>query len=368
MENVRVLVLGAYGQAGRAVIHELLQRPNFHVVASGRNQTKLEALCDEISTPTLSYRTFDVADSLALSSALSDVDFVVNCVGPYIEFGQVMARAAIEAGVHYIDVAAEQEHYRRLERLHDHAKSKGVMVATGFGLFPGMSGLLLLHMWKRLPNATRVRMSLFQGSTMSADAGAASLIGAVVEMCFDMNVLRNGQLEPVVPCERIRVRMPEPFGEVDTMLWPNSEILSLSKRMTLESICTTLKIGVGEIPSKRVVHLIRWLKPHRRRFVFRILSNFMRKRNVKLFALAREMEMDPRAVVSIELESDLEVCMGEIVATAENATAILPALAIDHACVTVLPGLVTPDQMFNPERFFDDIAPQHSSIRWRIDD
>src|SRR5215472_8194717 len=106
MESGRIItVFGAYGHTGRFVVSELHKR-GWRAILSGRNRAKLEAL-HRI------YAEFDVRDAsveepAALDRALAGASAVINCAGPFADTAIPVVEAALRAGIHYLDVAAEQ--------------------------------------------------------------------------------------------------------------------------------------------------------------------------------------------------------------------------------------------------------------------
>ncbi|MEG8026418.1 saccharopine dehydrogenase NADP-binding domain-containing protein [Sphingomonas aurantiaca] len=55
----------------------------------------------------LEYRLFAVDDLPASTAALSDIDVLLNCAGPFMLTAEPLMKACIESGVHYLDIAAE---------------------------------------------------------------------------------------------------------------------------------------------------------------------------------------------------------------------------------------------------------------------
>ncbi|HEV8591053.1 MAG TPA: saccharopine dehydrogenase NADP-binding domain-containing protein, partial [Pyrinomonadaceae bacterium] len=101
-----VIVYGAYGHTGRFVITELLRR-GLTPILSGRNEAKLKALGDEY--PELEARAASVDDLASLDRAFRDAALVINCAGPFLDTATPVIKAALRAGVHYLDVTAEQQ-------------------------------------------------------------------------------------------------------------------------------------------------------------------------------------------------------------------------------------------------------------------
>ncbi|MET8041401.1 NAD(P)H-binding protein [Micromonospora sp. NPDC005215] len=97
----RVAVFGAYGHTGRFVVTELRER-GFVPLPLGRDARKLAA-------SGLPYRVASVEDPASLDQALTGVDAVINCAGPFASTAAPVIEAALRAGIPYVDVAAEIE-------------------------------------------------------------------------------------------------------------------------------------------------------------------------------------------------------------------------------------------------------------------
>jgi hypothetical protein len=368
MDKLTILVCGAYGQAGVAVIEDLIKNTDYNIIASGRSIDKLNALKKQYNSSSLSTAILDVKSKKDIKKYCSVSDVLVNCIGPYLKTGIMIAKIALETKTHYLDIAAEQEHYKRFQNLSDLAKKNGVALGTGFGFYPGLSGLLLLKMKQLFPEADSCLMSLFQGRPTNKNSGAASYIGAVLEMNYDMFIIENGSLARVLPCEKRIVDLPEPFGEQDTMTWSQMEILSLKDELNLQNFETSIKIGVSPIPSRTSVQLIRFLKPHKNKFTFNFLSYLMRKRNAKAYQQSKKKGIDRRAIVFISLKSLKNKLEGYMIANSEQVTSYLLVRAIPLIVERNIKGLITPDLIFNPEMMLKELQEVGASlVDWHIE-
>lgn len=125
--SATVLVYGAYGHTARFVLDELVNR-GCQPVLAGRSSERLLSLSADY--PGLSIRTADVADARAL---LSGVDLVINCAGPFADTALPLAAAAVQGGIHYLDLSAEQQPVLDLaEEFQGIAVASTLMPAAGF--------------------------------------------------------------------------------------------------------------------------------------------------------------------------------------------------------------------------------------------
>ncbi len=134
MTKKTIALYGATGFTGQLVIKELVNH-DVRVVISGRDHRKLERLADEIFDAygaEFVVRVATVDDPDSLDALLHDVDALINCAGPFSDFGAPVAEAAIRNGVHYLDTTGEQSYMNwLLEECDEKAAKAGVALLSG---------------------------------------------------------------------------------------------------------------------------------------------------------------------------------------------------------------------------------------------
>jgi saccharopine dehydrogenase (NAD+, L-lysine-forming) len=68
---------------------------------------------------------------------------VLNCVGPFYRFGPPILRAAIAAGVRYVDICDDLAPTREMLTLDAEARDRGVRALIGMGNSPGLANLFV---------------------------------------------------------------------------------------------------------------------------------------------------------------------------------------------------------------------------------
>lgn len=136
--NARVVLLGATGYTGALVLQALLRRGVKPVVA-GRNQ----AVITEVARAAggLDHSQVDADDCAAIKRLLEPGDVLITTVGPFERYGHSVARAAAEAGAHYIDSTGEVGFVLNLHRQLDaRARASGSLMLPAFGYdyIPGL--------------------------------------------------------------------------------------------------------------------------------------------------------------------------------------------------------------------------------------
>ncbi|MBQ0753811.1 MAG: saccharopine dehydrogenase NADP-binding domain-containing protein [Gammaproteobacteria bacterium] len=117
---------------------------------AGRNEQKLQDVCDRLKDggcQTLpSIVVADVSDADSLESMAADSKVVITTVGPYVQYGEALARSCAAKGTHYCDLTGEPEFVNNMiSRYHDLAKSQGAALVNccGFDSIPHDAGVLL---------------------------------------------------------------------------------------------------------------------------------------------------------------------------------------------------------------------------------
>lgn len=168
----KLMIYGAAGYTGKMAATNA-QKAGVELVLAGREQdrAKFVALAGELG---VEYRLFAVDDLLASKAALSDINVLLNCAGPFMLTAEPLMKACIEAGVHYLDIAAELDSYQLAETLDQAATAAGVMLLPGSGGSVAMLGSLVGHAAKRVskPHSVSIAMHVAggfsRGSAISA--------------------------------------------------------------------------------------------------------------------------------------------------------------------------------------------------------
>lgn len=108
--NYEVVIYGASGYTGKLIAWQLAER-GIPFVAAGRSQSRLET--EMAKVPELEgfdYECVEVAHELgALKELFSGKKLVYNVVGPFMQLCEVVVKASLESGCHYLDTTGEQD-------------------------------------------------------------------------------------------------------------------------------------------------------------------------------------------------------------------------------------------------------------------
>ncbi|MCG3461025.1 saccharopine dehydrogenase NADP-binding domain-containing protein [Xenorhabdus bovienii] len=143
-----VLVIGGQGAVGRAAV-DVLSRLGYRVMIAGR--TERPEYHD--------YYQLDLFDRTALAHCCQQADLVLNTAGPASLIEDVIAATALNAGVHYVDVAGdpavEKKILQQITARQDKCRSACVL---GAGFIPGLAGMLPLYAAEYLQPVSKIRL------------------------------------------------------------------------------------------------------------------------------------------------------------------------------------------------------------------
>ncbi|MFE1440168.1 saccharopine dehydrogenase family protein [Streptomyces sp. NPDC058739] len=127
----RIILLGATGYTG-ALVLDAMRRRGLTPLLAGRNASSLTALARDHGD--LQYAIVDAGEPDDLRKLLRTGDVLVTTVGPFERYGHPVARAAADAGAHYIDSSGEVGFARALrEAHHEQAQKTGAVMLPAFG-------------------------------------------------------------------------------------------------------------------------------------------------------------------------------------------------------------------------------------------
>ncbi len=132
-----VAVFGAGGHTGRFVVAELLRR-GIVPIAIARDPGSLAAA--KFLEHEVPRRRASVDNANSLDQALDGAEAIINCAGPFLETAHAVLKAALRAGIHYLDVSAEQPSARSILDQYDiAAREAGVVVIPAMGFYGGFA-------------------------------------------------------------------------------------------------------------------------------------------------------------------------------------------------------------------------------------
>lgn len=142
----RVVVVGGYGAFGQRAVERLYRGGDVEIVVAGRSAAKAHDAAARFSRP-----GGPKVLSAALDAARPDVEalkalgasVIINASGPFQAQDYALARAAIDARVHYVDLADAREFVTGITALDAVARDAGVVVTSGASSVPALAAAII---------------------------------------------------------------------------------------------------------------------------------------------------------------------------------------------------------------------------------
>ena len=183
------MIYGANGYTGRLTAQEAVRR-GLSPVLAGRNRPAVEKLASDLG---LASRVFDLDSSKDLEKAVSDMDAVLHCAGPFSRTSKPMVEACLAEGVHYLDITGEISVFEAVHALDDQARRADVVLLPGAGFDVVPTDCMASRLVEVLPSATSLRLAFEAGGGPSPGTAKTSLERLGQGGC----VRRDGQLTDV---------------------------------------------------------------------------------------------------------------------------------------------------------------------------
>ena len=140
----RILIIGGYGNFGSYIARALAPDPNVSLLIGGRSKTKADAFAASLSAanPAMGC-VLDIYG--AVDQRLREIgpDIVIHTTGPFQLQDHRVARAAIAAGAHYLDLADARHFVATIGELNEAAEAAGVAVIAGASSVPCLTAAFI---------------------------------------------------------------------------------------------------------------------------------------------------------------------------------------------------------------------------------
>jgi hypothetical protein len=170
-----VLVLGGAGFFGARICASLGDTPDVRVLVAGRRAAGLVAVAQQLGLGSEASVVTDAHDgTLATVLRSHDVDTVVHTAGPFQGQDYGVARACIEAGANYIDIADGRDFVAGIGALDGAARARGVLVTSGASSLPALSSAVVDRYAPEFGKLESIRIGIGSGAR---SPGLATLRG-----------------------------------------------------------------------------------------------------------------------------------------------------------------------------------------------
>jgi saccharopine dehydrogenase-like NADP-dependent oxidoreductase len=162
---MRVVVLGGFGNFGARICRALANDAAIEVIATGRTARGNNSVQLDLASPEFPERLKALAPGV-----------IVHCAGPFQGQDYRVAKAAIAAGAHYIDLADGREFVSRFAAQNDvAARAAGLFAVSGASTVPALSSAVIDSLAGRFRQIEEIQIAIAPGQR--APRGTATMAG-----------------------------------------------------------------------------------------------------------------------------------------------------------------------------------------------
>ncbi len=262
------MIYGANGYSGRLIVEAALKL-GLRPVLAGRNAPELIAMGKQFDLPV---RVFPLTNADSLRVAVSGMNLVLHCAGPFSATSAPMIEACLANGAHYLDITGEIDVFAHAYAQHARALQASVLLMPGVGFDVVPSDCLAAMLKKRLPDASELQLGFDAGGKPSPGTLATSIEG----LGNGGRVRRDGELTRVPLAYKDQVReiggqmrsaVTIPWGDVFTA-WVSTGIPNIEVYMA--------------VPESRIKGMRR-LRPLQPVLGWKWVQNWMKKRALRSY-------------------------------------------------------------------------------------
>jgi saccharopine dehydrogenase (NAD+, L-lysine-forming) len=237
----RVTVLGGCGAVGSIAVRTLAALKDFsEVVIADIDAEKAKRMVGQLRTACLSATRVDALDASSVRQAIKGSDVVLNCVGPFYQFGAPILKAVIEAGINYVDISDDVDATRAQLDLSKQAERQGVSACIGMGSSPGVTNLLAKFAADQLLDEVEA-IDLFHAHGGEPTEGAGVVGHRIHAMTSEIPVYLDGQyktvrfFEPAGVALREEVEFRE-LGKYEVYPYPHPETITIPRYISCRRV------------------------------------------------------------------------------------------------------------------------------------
>jgi len=230
-----IIILGACGEIGRYIALDLVNS-GFDVTLADIREQEGNHLAQKLGSRA-SFQKLDVMDFNNLVEVLKNHKLVVNNIGPYFMFGDYIPKAAIQAGINYVDICDDHDATLTFLNLNKIVEREGLTFLINSGASAGLTNIMAKLGADQMDKVDSIRVLWFEDTGETIGFGqlahwAHIAMGKVPQFI-------NGKWTNIrALTDREVVKFPAPLGSVPLYYVGHPEPVTLPRYIeTNEAIC-----------------------------------------------------------------------------------------------------------------------------------
>jgi lysine 6-dehydrogenase len=231
---LKIIVLGGAGAMAQVIIRDLLESPEVETIGvAGDNYDSVKGVVSKLGSGKATPLKADAKDTPGLKRLLGQYDVVVNST--WYQFNLLVMEAAIQAGIHYVDLGGLYHMTVKQSKLDARARDAGITCILGMGSTPGTMNVMARYGASKMTKISKV--NLRSGSAVVSKPSEAfqspySIRTVLDEFTLPPIILRNGKIQEIPALSgKERFVLPAPVNETEGYYTLHSELATLPKTL-----------------------------------------------------------------------------------------------------------------------------------------
>jgi len=249
----RVLIIGGYGNFGSYIAKSLADENAIQLLIGGRSEAKASTFIGGLKTAhPAEPHTIDISGDLHAAMARITPDIVIHTTGPFQTQDHAVAKACIDQGCHYLDLADARRFVATIGELDTRARAKDVLVVSGASSVPCLTAAVIDHY---RPGFSRID-SLDYGisAAQQTNRGLATTSAVLSYVGKPFTTLKNGKWQPVYGWQDMHA---ERYPELGTRLFGSCDIPDLALFPARYPEIRTMRFAAGH--ELKILHFGTWM-------------------------------------------------------------------------------------------------------------
>jgi hypothetical protein len=250
---MRILIIGGYGNFGSYIAKSLADDLTIQLLIGGRSSDKASRFIAGLTTANRAEpHAINIDGDIGAAFARIDPQLVIHTTGPFQAQDHRVARACIEHGCHYFDLADARDFVATIGTLDDIAKAKGVLVVSGASSVPCLTAAVIDHYLPGFQRLDSIDYGISAAQQTNRGLATTSAILSYVGKPFD--TLRDGK-----PCEVIgwQDTHSEIYPELGRRWFGNCDIPDLALFLVRYPQLNSMRFAAGH--ELAILHAGTWL-------------------------------------------------------------------------------------------------------------
>ncbi|MFX1312761.1 MAG: SDR family NAD(P)-dependent oxidoreductase [Promethearchaeota archaeon] len=230
-----IIILGACGEIGRHIAFDLV-KSGFDVVLVDIREKEGIQIAKKLGSRA-SFQKLNVMELDNLIEVLKNYELVVNNIGPYYMFGDWIPKAAIQAGINYVDICDDHDATLMFLNMYKTVESEGLTFLINCGASAGLTNIMAKMGADKLNKVEAIRVLWFEDTGESIGFGQLAH-WAHIAMGKVPQYMNGKWIDIKALTDREIVNFPKPLGSIPLYYVGHPEPITLPRYIeTNEAIC-----------------------------------------------------------------------------------------------------------------------------------